>query len=245
MTTEVPFDSPQLVTTPRYQKEANQIAMAMSQYSIDELEKELSINTEIAVENYKRFENFHNIEASKLQALLSYTGIVFQQLHPDSFSAQDWTYTQNHLRITSFCYGLLRPLDTIRPYRLEGRVKLTELGGSSLYAFWKKRLTNQFIDDINAAGGILCNLASAEMKKLFDWKRVEKEVRVITPSFQVMKGGELKTIVVYTKMCRGAMTRFILKNRLKNATDLLSFQWEGFTYDEKSTPENPSFILYS
>ncbi len=245
MTTEVSFTPPQLLTTPRYQEKANQIAMAMSQFTIDELEKELNVNTEIAVENYKRFEDFHNDEASKLQALLSYTGIVFQQLHPDSFSAQDWNYAQEHLRITSFCYGLLRPLDGIRPYRLEGRIKLPELGGLSLYAFWKQRLTDQFIEDINASGGILCNLASAEMKKLFDWKRVEKEVEVITPSFQVMKGGELKTIVVYTKMCRGAMTHSILKNRLKSATDLLSFNWEGFIYDEKSTPQNPSFILYS
>ena len=136
-------------------------------------------------------------------------------------------------------------LDGINPYRLEGRVKLAELGGLSLFSFWKQRLTDQFIEDINASGGILCNLASAEMKKLFDWKRVEKEVEVITPSFQVMKGGELKTIVVYAKMCRGAMTRFILKNRLKSESDLLSFNWEGFTYDEKSIPQNPSFILYS
>ena len=244
MNTQLPSDIPRIVTKPRYQTEANRIAMAMTQYSVDQLEKELNINQEIAIENYRRYQSFHSPDSLKLPALLSYSGIVFQQLATDSFSSEDWEYTQDHLRLTSFCYGILRPLDLIHAYRLEGRIKIPELEGKSLYSFWKERLTDQFIEDIHAAGGVLCNLASFEMKKMFDWKRIEREVKVITPSFQVLKGGRKKTIVVYTKMCRGAMTRFILQNKLEKEEKLHGFNWEGFAYDEDSVLGNPSFLLY-
>ncbi|NLZ72852.1 MAG: YaaA family protein [Bacteroidales bacterium] len=244
MNTQLPSDIPRIVTKPRYQKEANRIAMAMTQYSVDQLEKELNINQEIAIENYRRYQSFHSPDSLKLPALLSYSGIVFQQLATNSFSPEDWEYTQDHLRLTSFCYGILRPLDLIHAYRLEGRIKIPELEGKSLYSFWKERLTDQFIEDIHAAGGMLCNLASTEMKKMFDWKRIEREVKVITPSFQVLKEGRKKTIVVYTKMCRGAMTRFILQNKLEKEEELHGFNWEDFAFDEDSVPSNPSFLLY-
>lgn len=230
---------------PFYQKEANDIAMAMSQYDIGELERELGISKELAVENFKRYEVFLSPDSVTIPAVLSYSGIVFQKLNPESFAVEHWNYAQNHLRLTSFCYGLLRPKDLIHPYRLEGRVKLPELGGKSLYSFWRERLTDQFITEIKEAGGVLCNLASAEMKRLFDWKHVENEVEVITPSFQLLKSGKRKTIVVYTKMCRGAMARFIIQNKLKTEKDLFQFNWEGFTYDPNSKPLNPSFLLYT
>lgn len=91
-------------------------------------------------------------------------------------------------------------------------------------------------EDIKKAGGILCNLASDEMKSLFDWKRVEKEVRVITPEFQVWKNGKLASIVIYTK-CPVVKTRFILKNRIENPEDLKSFSWEGFEFNESLSNE--------
>lgn len=245
MNTKTSSDVSAIVTQPRYQEEANKIAMAMTQYSVEELEKELSINQEIAVENFKRYQSFHSPESHKLPALLSYSGIIFQQLNADSFNIEDWEYAQDHLRLTSFCYGLLRPLDLIHSYRLEGRIKIPELHGQSLYSFWKERLTDQFIEDIQATGGVLCNLASAEMKKMFDWKRIEREVKVITPTFQVLKDGHKKTIVVYTKMCRGAMTRFIIQNKLKKEEELYGFDWEGFAFDLESLPGSPSFLLHS
>ena len=88
------------------------------------------------------------------------------------------------------------------------------------------------------------NLASGEMKDLFDWKRVEEEVRVITLDFQVRKGGQLKTIVIYAKMCRGEMTRFIIRNRIERPEDLRAFTWEGFAFDEsRSTDDHLQFTL--
>ena len=100
-----------------------------------------------------------------------------------------------------------------------------------MFSYWQSRLTDDRLGRIHADDGILVNLASGEMKRLFDWKRVCREARVITPEFRVREGDRLKTVVVYTKMCRGEMTRHILKNRIADPATLRSFEWEGFRLD--------------
>ncbi|MDD3039434.1 peroxide stress protein YaaA [Bacteroides sp.] len=224
-------------TTPRFQQEASEIALQMSQFSVEELERVLRVNSKIAVENYKRYQGFHAEGTPELPAFLAYSGIVFKRLNPRDFSIDEFYYAQEHLRLTSFCYGLLRPLDVIRLYRLEGDVVLPELGNQNLFTYWRSRLTDVFIDDIKKGGGVLCNLASDEMKGLFDWKQVEKEVCVMTPEFHVWKNGKLATVVVYTKMCRGEMARCILKNKIEDLEELKSFSWEGFEFDESLSDE--------
>lgn len=230
---KVPF-----TTLPRFWQEAAEVALQMSQFSVEELERSLHVNAQIAVTNYKRYQAFHSEDTPALAALLAYTGIVFKRVNPSNFSAADFEYAQNHLRLTSFCYGLLRPLDMIRPYRLEGAVKLTEEGNQTLFSYWQSRLTDGFIEDIKAAGGVLCYLASDEMHGLFDWKRIENQVRVVTPQFHTWKNGKLSTVVVYTKMCRGEMTRFVLTNKIEDAENLKQFTWEGFEFDARFSTDN-------
>ncbi len=222
-----------LCSEPRFLTEASGIALQMSQFNVEQLEQRLRVNQQIAVENYKRYQDFHSDTVPQLPALLAYAGIVFKRLNPKDFSAEDFLYAQDHLRLTSFCYGLLRPLDVIRPYRLEGDMQLPEPGGQTMFAYWRERLTDRFIEDICSAGGVLCNLASEEMKGLFDWARVEREVTVVTPEFHTWKNGKLATVVVYTKMARGEMTRFILKNRIDSVEALKAFVWEGFEWNEQ------------
>ena len=216
----------------------------MSQVSAAELEKLLKVNAKIAAENRARFHDFCSEDNRSMPAIGAYTGAVFKRILPKDFTADDFRYAQEHLRITSFLYGLLRPLDGIRPYRLEGDVRLPEKGGITMFDYWKPLLTDYFIEEIKKRGGILVNLASGEMKDLFDWKRVESEVRVVTPDFQVWKGGKLKTVVIYAKMCRGEMVRHIIKNRIGCPEDLRGFLWEGFTFDEGlSTDNHLQFVL--
>lgn len=217
-------------TAPQFEAEARENALELMRYSPEELARLLHINPKLAAENYVRYREFHNGDNPSTPALCTYTGAVFKRIAPGDFTAGDFHYAQHHLLITSFLYGLLRPLDGIRPYRLEGNVRLHE--GKTMFEYWRPLLTDRFIESVKRQGGILVNLASAEMKDLFDWKKVEKEVRVVTPDFQVWKGGVLKTVVMYAKMCRGEMTRFILKNRIENPDDLRAFTWEGFTFDE-------------
>lgn len=221
----VPF-----TTVPPFETAAKEHALNLSQFSTQELEKLLRINSKLAATNYLRYQDFCSDETPALPALLSYTGMVFKRINPKDFSEDDFRYAQEHLLITSFLYGLLRPLDAIKNYRLEGDVKLPELGGMSFFDYWKPRLTDYFIEAIREQGGILINLASGEMKDLFDWEKVNREVQVITPEFHTWKNGKLATIVVYAKMCRGEMTRYILKNRIEQPEELKKFEWEGFRF---------------
>lgn len=215
---------------PPFETAAKEHALNLSQFSTQELEKLLHINSKLAAANYLRYQDFCSDETPALPALLSYTGMVFKRISPKDFTEDDFRYAQEHLFITSFLYGLLRPLDAIKNYRLEGDVKLPELGGISFFDYWKPRLTDYFIEAIREQGNILINLASGEMKDLFDWEKVNREVQVITPEFHTWKNGKLATVVVYAKMCRGEMTRFILKNRIEQPEELKNFEWEGFRF---------------
>ena len=231
------------VTVPHFETEAVANALEMSQIPAAELEKLLRVNARIAAENRVRFHDFCSEDNHPMPAIGAYTGAVFKRILPKEFTADNFRYAQNHLRITSFLYGLLRPLDGIKPYRLEGDVRLPEKGGLSMFNYWKPLLTDYFMEEIKSRGGVLINLASGEMKDLFDWKRVEEEVLVVTPDFQVWKGGQLKTVVIYAKMCRGEMVRYIIKNRIERPEDLRGFSWEGFAFDEKRSTD--SHLLFT
>lgn len=218
-------------TSPLYGAQAGELAGQLATLSTEELAKILRVNHRIAATNRLRYSRFHDDAERALPALAAYTGIVFKRIAPADFTAGDFEYAQAHLNITSFLYGLLRPLDAIRTYRLEGDAVLPGRGDETMFSYWQSRLTDDLLGRIHADDGILVNLASGEMKRLFDWKRVCREARVITPEFRVREGDRLKTVVVYTKMCRGEMTRHILKNRIADPATLRSFEWEGFRLD--------------
>ena len=107
-----------------------------------------------------------------------------------------------------------------------------------MFDFWKPLLTDCLIDSVKQDDGILVYLASAEMKRLFDWKRVTKEIKVIQPDFMVYKDGKLKSIVVYAKMCRGTMTRYIIENECKHIDQLKDFDFEGFQFTSEDKKTN-------
>lgn len=219
-------------TTPRFNREAIEIALHMAQYPAEELGRILKLSPKLMLESYRRFQNFHSTEEEPLQALLAYTGVVFKNINPKDFTEADFRFAQDHLRLISICYGLLRPLDLIKPYRMEYEVKLPELGEGNMYNYWRPRQTELLIDEVKKNGNILMNLASQEIQGAYNWKEVEKAVRIITPEFKVWKNGKIQTIVIYTKMARGQMTRYILKNRITDPEALKDFSWEGFTYNE-------------
>ncbi len=232
MTTDVDMKLVPFFTKPLYQENASRLALYMSQRSVSELEEMLKVNSQIALENQQRYQVFHTTDTLELPAIFTYSGIVFKHVDAINFSNENYQYAQKHLRLTSFIYGLLRPLDLIKQYRLEGTVRLEELNNENIFSYWKGVLTDQFISDINDAGGVLCNLASNEMKSLFYWPKVKKALKqIITPEFKVWKDGKYKTVVVYTKMCRGEMTKYIIKNKIENPEDLKDFEWEGFKYN--------------
>ena len=231
------------MTNPRFTDEALRHALSLARYPASELGGMLRVNAKIAAENYIRYQDFCSEDNLLVPAIGAYTGAVFKRIAPKDFTTDDFLFAQEHLRIISFLYGLLRPLDGIRPYRLEGDVRLPENGGVTMFDYWKPLLTDVFIEDVKRQDGVLLNLASAEMKDLFDWKRMEREVRVITPEFRVWKGDKPATVVIYAKMCRGEMTRFFIKNRITHPEQLKSFSWEGFTFDEGRSTEHQWWFI--
>ena len=230
------------LSTPRFQSEADAFAKDMAQYSSETIAEMLGCSQQIAVQNKLRFMQFFE-EKPKLPAILAYHGQAYKHLQAETLTVDALNYSQGKLWITSFLYGLLRPLDGILPYRMEGHVELPCGAGQNMFGFWKSRLTDVLIDAVKADDGILIHLATEEYQHLFDWQRVRKEVRIIQPLFYVRKGSDLKIQAVWAKTCRGAMTRFIIENRIDKPEDLCAFGYEGFVYEPTlGEPDFPHFI---
>lgn len=222
---------------PRFIAEAHTIAGEMARWSAQDVARALRCNTQIAAQTLLRYQGIvaHAGGAASLSgygmpAALAYHGQVFKHLKAETFSAGQQQYANEHLWICSFLYGLLRPFDTIMPYRLEGSVRLQITDGKTLFDYWRTRLTSALIDSVKADDGILVFLAAEEMKRLFDWRRVQEELTVVQPLFYEDDGSRLKTVVVRAKSCRGAMTRYILLNRPCSIEELHGFELDGYRY---------------
>lgn len=227
---------------PKFQEQTGHFALELSAWDTSRLMKELKCSQAIALENQQRYQSFWN-EEEQLPAILAYFGQAYKYLLAENFSQEDFSFAQKHLFITSFLYGLVRPLDCIHPYRMEGKVKLEAAGGKNLFVFWKPYLTDMLIEAVKADDGILIHLATEEFEHLFDWKKVCQDVKVIQPLFYVDKGDTIKVVSIHAKSCRGAMTRYIIQHKITEQSDILGFELEGFRYDSNYGDElHPHFI---
>ncbi len=242
MTTR-PELSPALSTKPKFLEEAQHHVLQLAAFTEAELGKALNCNARLAVLNKLRYLSFFDPGDSGA-AVLSYNGMAYRHLRAWEFTDADYAYANNHLWICSFLYGLLRPMDRIKNYRLEGSVKLPDNDDRSMFDFWKPLLTDVLIHSVKQDDGCLVHLATEEMTRLFDWKRVKREVHVLEPQFFVRDGDKLKTIVVYAKMCRGAMARHILQNRLTIREELTAFSYEEFRYQPGALPAKPDVLPF-
>ena len=230
------------LSSPRFQNEADCFARDMAQYSAETIAEMLGCSQQIAAQNRLRYMRFFD-DAAKLPAILAYHGQAYKHLKAETLNVDDLNYSQRKLWITSFLYGLLRPLDAILPYRMEGQVELPSGEEQNMFGFWKSRLTELLIDAVKADDGVLIHLATEEYQHLFDWQRVRQEVRIVQPLFYVRKGNDLKIQAVWAKTCRGAMTRFLIEKRITTPEELCAFSYEGFTYEPKlGETDFPHFV---
>lgn len=176
------------------------------------------------------------------QAILAFNGDVYTGLQAQSFEQQDFDFAQQHLRILSGLYGLLKPLDLMQAYRLEMGTKLATSRGKNLYEFWGDIITTKLNKDLEAQGdNVLINLASNEYFKAVKPKNLDGVI--VNPVFKDEKNGEFKIISFYAKKARGLMARYIIKNRLTDVSQLHNFDLEGYSYrPQQSTPEQPVFM---
>jgi cytoplasmic iron level regulating protein YaaA (DUF328/UPF0246 family) len=171
------------------------------------------------------------------QAVLAFSGDVYTGLQASSFNEESFEFAQNHLRILSGLYGLLKPLDLIQAYRLEMGTKLDNDRGSNLYQFWGDIITEHLNNAIAAQGDdILINLASNEYFKSVKKKTLNAEI--ITPAFKDWKNGQYKMISFFAKKARGLMANYIIENKITTLDELKRFDAAGYEYNESFSKGN-------
>lgn len=229
-----------------FPKECDEVARATTQIPFEDFAKMLKISAKMKGEVAQQWQDFYVGSSALLATLEAYNGMVFKKTGAKDFEYSDWHYAQEHLTICSFLYGLLRPMDGIRPYRMEGDVMLGLERGANVFEYWRDLLTPKLIERVKAGGdNTLFYLASEEMKQLFHWKEVEQELNVVTPHFLTrQEDGSLKQIVIYTKMCRGTMLKAIIKHQIENLEELKTLSPQGFSYSpQESDAQNYYYIL--
>lgn len=217
-------------TLPEFLKDAEYLNGLLKSWSVDDIREAMNINPKLAYQVYQYVQSFDMERTSSKQAVLAYNGIAYLGLEAETFNQKDWNFAQDHLISLSGLYGALRPMDMIRPYRLEASIKVQNNKGADLYTYWSEKLTKYISDRMLADDNILVNLASNEYSKLINKKALPKGARVITPTFKELVGDRYKTIVVYTKKSRGTMSRFIIQNRLTDIEDLKHYDVDGYSY---------------
>ena len=229
---------------PLFAHKAEQVAAKMKTFSLVELMEMMNINSDLSELNYSRYQQWEHPETPQRQAVLAFRGEVYRGLNALSLSAQDLVACHARLRILSGMYGILRPLDLIRPYRLEMSIRVPVGNSANLYAYWSEQVTAQIIRDMEALQTqTLLNLASAEYFKVINSGKLPANYQIISPEFKEQRPNGLKTIVVHTKKARGLMSRFVIENDLQKVEDLFAFEAEGYRYlPSASTPSKPLFV---
>jgi cytoplasmic iron level regulating protein YaaA (DUF328/UPF0246 family) len=226
------FESPaitDMVSEPDFAAESEILIKKLSTFSVAELSELMDISSALAELTFERYQTLHRHRADVLskQAILTYIGEAFRGLNAASMNDDDFEYAQSHLRILSGMYGVLRPLDIIQPHRLEMATKLNIGKLTNLYQFWGDKITSKLNEDLTGNDYVI-NLASNEYFKSVKTEKLKAQV--ITPTFKDLHKGTYKILVLYAKNARGAMTSFIIKNRISNPEDIKSFNLNGYRF---------------
>ncbi|NQY86640.1 MAG: peroxide stress protein YaaA [Colwellia sp.] len=171
------------------------------------------------------------------QAVLAFNGDVYSGLDANSFSEDDFNFAQQHFRILSGLYGLLKPLDLMQAYRLEMGIKLDNVRGANLYQFWGNIITNELNQTLAEQGDdVLINLASNEYFKAVKQKSLN--ATIITPQFKDWKNGQYKIISFFAKKARGLMARYIIQNKINNVEQVKDFDLAGYQFSRDLSQGN-------
>ena len=221
------------VELPVYIDKTAEVLNWMKSKSKEELKTIWKCNDKITEQNFNRLENM-DLYHLLTPAVLSYEGIAFQYMAPSVFEDSQFEYVQNHLRILSAFYGVLKPLDGVTPYRLEMQAKVGIGDAKNLYEYWGDMLYCSVIDNSR----IIINLASKEYSKSIE-KYLTLRDKYITIVFCELSGDKLVTKGTYAKMARGEMVRFMAENSIENPEDIKKFDRLGyaFRYDLSSDTE--------
>ena len=186
--------------------------------------------TRLNIDRYATWSPDMTLETAR-QSIFTFDGEVYRGIDIPNLSETDLNYAQDYLAILSGLHGLLRPLDLIKPYRLEMGTKISMGRRKNLYDFWGDRVTDRLNFQLEkTSSDVLINLASSEYTKVINFNKLN--ARVITPVFMDLKNGEFKVLVVYAKQARGMMSRYIIENKIKAPDELKCFEGGGYRFTE-------------
>ncbi|NBA98066.1 peroxide stress protein YaaA [Pseudomonas sp. R5(2019)] len=234
----------QRFTQPQYLDHSQELILQLRELTPVQISELMHLSDKLAGLNAARFGSWtpaFTPENAK-QALLAFKGDVYTGLAAETLSEDDFSYAQDHLRMLSGLYGLLRPLDLMQPYRLEMGTKLVNARGKDLYAFWGTRISEWLNEALADQGDdILLNLASTEYFSAV--KRSALNARIINTEFRDFKNGQYKIISFYAKKARGMMSRFVIQERINDPEQLKQFDVQGYYYSaEQSRPDTLVFL---
>jgi len=236
------FETPpvsDLATRPDFLRQSKELIDVLKKLAPHDLSSLMGISDKLGQLNYDRYHQWKTPFTPKnaKQAALAFKGDVYTGLDAESLKPKDFEFAQEHLRILSGLYGLLRPMDLIQPYRLEMGTKLANPKGDNLYRFWGERLTRALNEQLaEQANPVVVNLASNEYFKSVQPK--DLRAPVITPVFKDWKNGQYKVISFYAKKARGMMAAYIIRKRLKQAEKLKQFTDGGYAYNAELSKGN-------
>lgn len=236
------FESPlatQRYTQPALLEESQKLIAVARKLSPADIGSLMHISDKLAVLNAQRFNDWQPdfTPDNARQAILAFKGDVYTGLQAETFSEKEFDFAQQHLRMLSGLYGLLRPLDLMQAYRLEMGIKLANPAGKDLYSFWGEKLTLALNDALAEQGDdVLINLASDEYFKAVKPKLLKGEI--VKPVFLDEKNGTFKVISFYAKKARGLMSRYIIEHRLSKPAQLKKFDVDGYVFDAEASKGN-------
>jgi len=230
-------------TSPVLLSKSKKLAAVLKKHKPAQLSELMGISAKLAQLNYERYQQWKApyINKESLTAIYAFRGEVFNGLDIDSFSEEEVKYTNQHLRILSGLYGVLKPLDAILAYRLEMGTKLQVGDFKNLYKYWGDIITKTINKDLKANNeDVLINLASEEYFKSINTKILK--ANIITPVFKEHKNGNYKVISIFAKKARGMMSSFIMKNRIIDPIDIKHFDLDRYFFNEKLST-NTQFVF--
>lgn len=223
-----------------YKDKTLELIDILKSFSASDISTLMKTSEDISILNFDRFQNFYTDKVKEHNALLFINGEAFKGIDAGTLSSSDLEFAQNNLRILSGLYGVIRPLDLIKEYRLEMGTKLQNPVGKDLYSFWKDTITENLMKEIESSEGdkILLNVASDEYSKSVNLKHISKTYPVITVAFKENKNGSYKVVGMYAKKARGQFIRYILQNKINTVSELKNFDVDGYSFNTDLSNSN-------
>ena len=222
---------------PKFLTNTEEICGQLQSMSYEELKKLWKCNDQIAQLNVRRLQDM-DLYNRLTPAVLAYEGIQYQYMAPGVFTDQEYAYIQEHLRILSGFYGILRPFDGVTPYRLEMQAKLKIGACKDLYSYWGDRLAQNLFGET----GCILNLASKEYSICVS-KYLPDDLRFITCVFGEEKDGKVIEKGTMCKMARGEMVRFMAQNQIENPEQVKSFYLLNYRFEESLSNDSTYVFL--